>query len=89
VLLLQAGEAYAPFEGLDITTNYCLSMTLPPSSGGHLTQTGTGEDVAITKEFTVDVYQTLKRSITAWIKMRWVRKRPSRSATITPSFFSR
>jgi hypothetical protein len=30
-------------------------------SGGHLTATGSKKDVEITKEFTLDVYQTVKR----------------------------
>ena len=30
-------------------------------TGGHLTATGSRQDVKITKEFTMDVYQTVKR----------------------------
>jgi len=61
---------YAPFQGFDITTNFheylkvfdqLLSYDFTTFVGGHLTQTGTKEDVEITKEFTMDVYTTVKR----------------------------
>jgi len=61
---------YAPFEGFDITTNFhdymkvfdqLLAYDFNTFVGGHLTQTGTKEDVEITKEFTMDVYNTVKR----------------------------
>ena len=61
---------YAPFEGFDITTNFreylkvfdqLLAYDFNTFVGGHLTQTGTRQDVEITKEFTMDVYSTVKR----------------------------
>jgi ABC-type antimicrobial peptide transport system permease subunit len=61
---------YAPFEGFDITTNFdqylkvfdeLLAYDFTTFVGGHLTQTGTRQDVEMTKEFTVDVYRTVKR----------------------------
>jgi len=61
---------YAPFEGFDITANFhdymkvfdqLLAYDFTTFVGGHLTQTGTKEDVEITKEFTMDVYNTVKR----------------------------
>lgn len=61
---------YAPFQGFDITTNFheylkvfdqLLAYDFTTFVGGHLTQTGTKEDVEITKEFTMDVYNTVKR----------------------------
>lgn len=61
---------YAPFQGFDITTNFHEYLKVfdqlekydfTTFVGGHLTQTGTKEDVRITKEFTMDVYQTVKR----------------------------
>jgi glyoxylase-like metal-dependent hydrolase (beta-lactamase superfamily II) len=61
---------YAPFEGFDITTNFdqylkvfdqLLAYDFTTFVGGHLTQTGTRKDVEETKEFTMDVYRTVKR----------------------------
>jgi len=61
---------YAPFQGFDITTNFheflkvfdqLLAYDFTTFVGGHLTQTGTREDVEMTKEFTMDVYNTVKR----------------------------
>jgi glyoxylase-like metal-dependent hydrolase (beta-lactamase superfamily II) len=61
---------YAPFQGFDITTNFhqymkvfdeLLAYKFDTFVGGHLTSTGTKQDVEITKEFTMDVYSTVKR----------------------------
>jgi glyoxylase-like metal-dependent hydrolase (beta-lactamase superfamily II) len=61
---------YAPFQGFDITTNFhqymkvfdeLLAYDFDTFVGGHLTSTGTKQDVEITKEFTFDVYNTVKR----------------------------
>jgi glyoxylase-like metal-dependent hydrolase (beta-lactamase superfamily II) len=61
---------YAPFQGFDITTNFheylkvfdeLLAYKFDTFVGGHLTSIGTREDVEITKEFTMDVYSTVKR----------------------------
>src|SRR6266436_3841970 len=61
---------YAPFQGFDITTNFheylkvfdeLLAYKFDTFVGGHLTSIGTREDVEITKEFTMDVYNTVKR----------------------------
>lgn len=61
---------YAPFQGFDLTTNFheylkvfdeLLAYDFTNFCGGHLTNTGTREDVEITKEFTYDVYNTVKR----------------------------
>jgi glyoxylase-like metal-dependent hydrolase (beta-lactamase superfamily II) len=61
---------YAPFQGFDITTNFhqymkvfdeLLAYKFDTFVGGHLTSTGTRQDVEITKEFTMDVYNTVKR----------------------------
>jgi glyoxylase-like metal-dependent hydrolase (beta-lactamase superfamily II) len=61
---------YAPFQGFDLATNFhqylkvfdeLLQYDFTTFVGGHLTDTGTKEDVKITKEFTMDVYQTVKR----------------------------
>lgn len=61
---------YAPFQGFDISTNFHEYLKVfdqlekydfTTFVGGHLTQTGTKEDVRITKAFTTDVYQTVKR----------------------------
>jgi hypothetical protein len=61
---------YAPFQGFDITTNFHEYLKVfdelsrydfTTFVGGHLTTTGTKQDVEITKEFTMDVYQTVKR----------------------------
>ena len=38
-----------------------LAFDFDKFTGGHLTATGTKEDVVITKEFTMDVYNTVKR----------------------------
>lgn len=67
---------YAPFQGFDITTNFheylkvfdqLLAYDFTTFVGGHLTQTGTKEDVEMTKEFTMDVYNTVSASTTVWI----------------------
>ena len=61
---------YAPFQGFDLTTNFdqylkvfdqLLAYDFTTFVGGHLTQTGGRQDVEISKEFAVDVYQTVKR----------------------------
>ena len=61
---------YAPFQGFDITTNFheylkvfdeLLAYDFDTFVGGHLTNTGTRRDVEITKEFTLYVYNTVKR----------------------------
>ena len=61
---------YAPFSGFDLTTNFDKYLKLfdqlaaydfTTFVGGHLTQAGTKEDVGVAKEFTLDVYQTVKR----------------------------
>ena len=62
---------YAPFEGFDITTNFgeymkvfdqLLAYDFKTFVGGHLTNAvSTRKDVEITKEFTLDVYNTVKR----------------------------
>jgi glyoxylase-like metal-dependent hydrolase (beta-lactamase superfamily II) len=61
---------YAPFQGFDITTNFheymkvfdeLLAYDFDTFVGGHLTSIGTKQDVLITKEFTMDVYNTVKR----------------------------
>jgi glyoxylase-like metal-dependent hydrolase (beta-lactamase superfamily II) len=61
---------YAPFQGFDITENFgqymkvfdeLLAYDFDKFSGGHLTGTGSKEDVVVTKEFTMDVYRTVKR----------------------------
>jgi glyoxylase-like metal-dependent hydrolase (beta-lactamase superfamily II) len=61
---------YAPFQGFDITTNFheylnvfdqLLAYDFTTFVGGHLTQISNKEDVEITKEFTMDVYNTVKR----------------------------
>ena len=61
---------YAPFQGFDITANFgeymkvfdeLLAYDFDKFTGGHLTATGSKQDVLITKEFTMDVYQTVKR----------------------------
>ena len=63
-------SGYAPFMGFDITTNFreylkvfdeLLAYKFDTFVGGHLTDIGTREDVEITKEFTYDVYNTVKR----------------------------
>jgi glyoxylase-like metal-dependent hydrolase (beta-lactamase superfamily II) len=61
---------YAPFHGFDITENFgqymkvfdqLLAYDFDTFTGGHLTATGSKKDVQITKEFTMDVYHTVKR----------------------------
>jgi glyoxylase-like metal-dependent hydrolase (beta-lactamase superfamily II) len=61
---------YAPFHGFDITENFgrymnvfdeLLAYDFDTFTGGHLTATGSKKDVVITKEFTMDVYNTVKR----------------------------
>jgi glyoxylase-like metal-dependent hydrolase (beta-lactamase superfamily II) len=61
---------YAPFQGFDITANFgeymkvfdeLMAYDFDTFCGGHLTATGSTKDVEITKEFTMDVYQTVKR----------------------------
>ena len=61
---------YAPFQGFDITANFheymkvfdqLLAYKIDTFVGGHLTSTGNRQDVEITKEFTMDVYNTVKR----------------------------
>jgi glyoxylase-like metal-dependent hydrolase (beta-lactamase superfamily II) len=61
---------YAPFQGFDITENFgeymkvfeeLLAYDFDKFTGGHLTGTGSKDDVRVTKEFTMDVYHTVKR----------------------------
>jgi glyoxylase-like metal-dependent hydrolase (beta-lactamase superfamily II) len=61
---------YAPFHGFDITESFgqymkvfdeLLAYDFDTFTGGHLTATGSKKDVQITKEFTMDVYRTVKR----------------------------
>ncbi len=61
---------YAPFQGFDLTTDFhrylamfdeLLAYDFETFVGGHLTSIGTKRDVEITKEFTEDVYRTVKR----------------------------
>ena len=63
-------SGYAPFQGFDLTTNFheylkvfdeILAYDFDTFVGGHLTDTGTRKDVEITREFTYDVYHTVKR----------------------------
>ncbi|MBV9223768.1 MAG: MBL fold metallo-hydrolase [Acidobacteriaceae bacterium] len=63
-------DGYVPFQGFDITTNFheyrkvfdeLLAYDFDTFVGGHLTSTGNRADVEINKEFTTDVYQTVKR----------------------------
>ena len=63
-------SGYAPFQGFDLTTDFheylkvfddILAYDFDTFVGGHLTDTGTRKDVEITKEFTYDVYHTVKR----------------------------
>jgi glyoxylase-like metal-dependent hydrolase (beta-lactamase superfamily II) len=63
-------SGYGPFQGFDLTTNFheymkmfdeILAYKFDNFIGGHLTDTGTRKDVEITKEFTMDVYHTVKR----------------------------
>ena len=61
---------YAPFMGFDITSNFheylkvfdeLLVYDFDVFVGGHLTHIGTRADVEETREFTLDVYETVKR----------------------------
>ena len=61
---------YIPFSGFDITTNFdqylnvfdqLMAYDFKTFVGGHLTHIGDKRDVQVTKEFTMDVYQTVKR----------------------------
>jgi len=61
---------YAPFQGFDITTNFheylkvfdeLLAYDFDTFVGGHLTSIGNKQDVEMAKEFTMDVYHTVKR----------------------------
>ena len=61
---------YAPFQGFDITANFgeymkvfdeLMAYDFDTFCGGHLTATGSKKDVEITKQFTMDVFQTVKR----------------------------
>jgi len=63
-------SGYIPFSGFDITTNFdqylkvfdeLLAYDFNTFVGGHLTDIGTRKDVEETKEFTLDVYQTVRR----------------------------
>lgn len=61
---------YAPFQGFDITSNFheylmvfdqLLAYDFNTFVGGHLTAIGNRSDVEMTKDFTYDVYNTVKR----------------------------
>ena len=61
---------YIPFSGFDITTNFgqylkvfdqLMAYDFNTFVGGHLTSIGDKRDVEETKEFAMDVYQTVKR----------------------------
>lgn len=61
---------YAPFMGFDITSNFheylqvfdrLLEYEFDVFVGGHLTHPGTREDVELSREFTRDVFETVKR----------------------------
>ena len=63
-------SGYVPFQGFDLTTDFheylkmfdeILAYKFDTFVGGHLTDIGTKEDVEITKEYTNDVYSTVKR----------------------------
>jgi glyoxylase-like metal-dependent hydrolase (beta-lactamase superfamily II) len=63
-------SGYVPFQDFDLSTNFheylkmfdeVLAYKFDNFIGGHLTDTGTRKDVEITKEYTNDVYQTVKR----------------------------
>jgi chorismate mutase len=65
-----ATSGYVPFQDFDLSTNFheylkmfdeILAYKFDNFIGGHLTDTGTRTDVEITKEYTNDVYQTVKR----------------------------
>src|SRR5713226_5855341 len=86
---------YAPFQGFDITTNFhqyvkvfdeLLAYDFDIFVGGHLTSTGTRQDVEITKEFTLDVYNTGSASMTTWTRLPWCLK-PQRRLAQTTNFY--
>lgn len=61
---------YCPFMGFDITSNFheylrvfdtLLKYDFDVFVGGHLTHVGSRADVEVTREFTRDVYETVKR----------------------------
>ena len=61
---------YAPFQGFDLTANFheylkvfdeILADRFDTFVGGHLTDTGTIKDIEITRGFTYDVYNSVKR----------------------------
>jgi glyoxylase-like metal-dependent hydrolase (beta-lactamase superfamily II) len=61
---------YAPFQGFDLTTNFhqylkvfdqLLAYDFDTFVGGHLTSVGIRRDVEVAKEYTLDVYNTVKR----------------------------
>ncbi len=61
---------YVPFSGFDLTSNFheylkvfddILAYDFQYFVGGHLTAIGTREDVEITRAYTKDVYETVKR----------------------------
>ena len=61
---------YVQFQGFDLTTNFhqylkmfdeLLSYDFDTIVGGHLTSIGTKKDVEVAKEYTLDVYKTVKR----------------------------
>ncbi|MCU1263092.1 MAG: Zn-dependent hydrolase [Bryobacterales bacterium] len=63
-------DGYVPFQGFDITANFheymkvfdeLLTYRFETFVGGHLTSTGNRADVKLNKEFTMDVYNTVKR----------------------------
>ncbi len=63
-------SGYIPFQDFDLTNNFqaylkmfdeVLAYKFDNFVGGHLTDIGTRKDVEITKEYTNDVYQTVKR----------------------------
>jgi glyoxylase-like metal-dependent hydrolase (beta-lactamase superfamily II) len=63
-------SGYVPFQDFDLSTNFhqylkmfdeILAYKFDHFIGGHLTDTGTRKDVEITKEYTNDVYRTVKR----------------------------
>src|SRR5260370_22988721 len=73
-------SGYAPFQGFDLTTDFheylkmfdeILAYQFDTFVGGHLTDIGTKEDVEITKEYTNDVYHTVKR-IHNWLNQGWI-----------------
>jgi glyoxylase-like metal-dependent hydrolase (beta-lactamase superfamily II) len=63
-------SGYVPFHGFDLTANFgnyikvfdkILKYEFDTFVGGHLTDIATRKDVEITKEYTMDVYNTVKR----------------------------